>query len=349
MAYEDFTAYTEVDPNNNVAVTPSSIVHQVRRDEDAYIYGDFGAGYFDDLVLYVTVEYSGAEPYTYYCFCVFSDELDDVKGLRDGARPYLGLYFYDTSFLVLDYFDGASNTQDTYVSPAFNTPYYLVISRANDLFTCKIFSDEARTTLIDTLQVNVSGSSAYRYLLVTDTYNSGDAIEGTLRVSNLDLCPFTEWRSPTSSWQASCGEYTLCWNNLGGIWDDDLETATYLDGYTFNDPADLYVKWDPPILMPNTLRLWYTHVPASIYNSINVLYDPGGWTLITSNGFSGSPMDCPLDSTKTISEARISVTKIGWGWELRGDLMYEIKILDGIPCSSSPVIPPVARTYFFLA
>ena len=50
MAIENFTTYTEVDPNNKLTVTSTKITAvDLDRDEDAYVYKDFGANNFSRL------------------------------------------------------------------------------------------------------------------------------------------------------------------------------------------------------------------------------------------------------------------------------------------------------------
>ena len=45
--YEDFTTYTEVDPNSRISVTSSRVaVAAMPRGDVAYVYKDFGAGHF---------------------------------------------------------------------------------------------------------------------------------------------------------------------------------------------------------------------------------------------------------------------------------------------------------------
>ena len=49
MAVEDFTTYTEVDPNSRITVSSTKVTWaSVQRDEDAYVYKDKGVNYFDE-------------------------------------------------------------------------------------------------------------------------------------------------------------------------------------------------------------------------------------------------------------------------------------------------------------
>ena len=48
MAIEDFSTYTETDPNSKIAVTSSKIdVSAIDRGDNAYVYDDKGSNFFD--------------------------------------------------------------------------------------------------------------------------------------------------------------------------------------------------------------------------------------------------------------------------------------------------------------
>ena len=51
----------------------------------------------------------------------------------------------------------------------------------------RLYSDSARSTLVDTLDVTVSSSRTYQYIFGATSYNDGYSVYITYDVENLDL------------------------------------------------------------------------------------------------------------------------------------------------------------------
>jgi hypothetical protein len=189
MPYEDFTTYTEVDPNSHISVSANNVNHLHYRDEDAYVYEDFGAGYFGDFEHLVVVNFTSGQNASYSWTWMLANAVDDVKGLTSASEKFVGLRgnWWDGTLdvLTLWYYDGSNNHTDSYdASP--NTPYYLTIERSNTTLTCKIYSDAERSNLLDTLALDVT-SDAFRYVFVCNTENTGSSAGGYTDIDNLDL------------------------------------------------------------------------------------------------------------------------------------------------------------------
>ena len=62
MGIEDFTTYSEYDSAGDIVRTaPRVTVTTMRRDADAYIYKDFGAGYFGDFKFEFDIDITDVE------------------------------------------------------------------------------------------------------------------------------------------------------------------------------------------------------------------------------------------------------------------------------------------------
>jgi hypothetical protein len=196
-ATEDLTTYTEVDPNARITVTAarSSFVG-LTRNEDAYVYYDKGVNHFNgDFEHLLDVYLDSADAYGIAVVWALTNLVDDWKGIIDAAGDALTfqLYFDATNYnFILRETDAGVLSGDTYVG-AIDTPYYLKIVRDESVGTygtlyAYIYSDAARTTLLDTLSVTLNTSKKdFRYVYVTQTYNDARTETITGYVENLDL------------------------------------------------------------------------------------------------------------------------------------------------------------------
>ncbi len=179
-AIQDFTApnYTEVDASTRLTVTATKITAvDCDRDIDAYVYKDFGVDYFNALNTYFEVYQSSATLlYGDIANIGFSNTVNAVDAWestsisaqwnRAASVPYYRFYLVRGAQAATDYYIAAQDTL-----------YYCTMSRAagNDAATIKVYSDAARTTLLDTLSVAGYGTAKWRYCYGFASWNDGTA------------------------------------------------------------------------------------------------------------------------------------------------------------------------------
>lgn len=186
MVLEDFTTYTEVDPSGNIAVAAvRCTVTAMQRGTEAYVRKDMGVGYFRDFEHEVTVYLTAMDSVSeVICWAVTggSSTFEEMMANNEGLVVYFvhatggfGLYLNDFSL------PGARGCDC-----AFETAYYLRISRAGSQLTCRIYLDSARTNLLTTLQITCA-STAFRYIfaLASSGFTGTQAV--SFYVENLDL------------------------------------------------------------------------------------------------------------------------------------------------------------------
>ena len=198
MPIEDFTTYTEVDPNGRLTVTAvKATAVNADRDEDVYLYKDKGVDYFDALDEEFELLISSASLSS------------SVAGMALGNVSTGWIDFAATGLVVFAFYSGAAyfiylrrgepaEASDFYTGAA-NTVYYCRLERTagNDTVTLKIYSDFARTSLLDTLTVGGFGTTKWRYIYGFTNNKDGngdDDFDGYVR--NLDL---------NELWQESVG------------------------------------------------------------------------------------------------------------------------------------------------
>jgi len=194
MAYEDFTTYTEVDEDNDITVSQNQItVDTMRRDAASYVHKDFGSGAFGDFEIQFeatcsAVSGNGASVVvlglTNSGF-THEDALQNNEGIL--------VYFYYSSYLsptdqVVALMRGSDQTQDLYYFSSIPSTFYFTLTRSGSTVDLKIYSDAARTNLLDTL--TVSDGTVYRYLspLMSRDHNVGGVDSTmTLNVKNFEI------------------------------------------------------------------------------------------------------------------------------------------------------------------
>jgi len=197
MAVEDFTTYTEVDPNDHITVTASKVTWtNLNRDEDAYVYKDMGVDHFDgdfEHLLEMQLDSTGGSYNIPALVWGVSNDIDDIESWTSGLLCRQALNANDpTERCAIDEKEGGVSDQ---VSIAASTPYYLKIKRDESAGTygtlyCYIYTDADRTNLHATLSISLTVKGDYRYLYAACSANNGytdRVISGYMQ--NLDLQP----------------------------------------------------------------------------------------------------------------------------------------------------------------
>lgn len=167
---EDFTTYTEVDPNNHLSktfarVTATDLINW--ESESAYIYKDKGVGYFSgDFRHYIDIRcISGDFPAENTVWGLLN-ALGSQFETDDTDKLMVFFYAYTTNpKLYLRERYGGSHNQIAY-DAEWDTTYYLIIERKYSTLTCEIYSDSDRTDLLETLSRELHSIDSYRYIFV---------------------------------------------------------------------------------------------------------------------------------------------------------------------------------------
>ena len=201
MAKENYTLYTEVDPNNRFTVTTNNIdVVGLSRTEDAWVVDDKGVDHFDgDYEHLVDIEVlTGTSSNALAVPWGLSTEVNDFNDIANVNKTGLnGIYLQGGSgtfsFVMIEGLTGGSPAYDVSSGGSLDTPYYLTMVRDEAIGTfgtlyCYIYSDLSRTTLVDTLSLALREKKDFQYVYGADSWNTGgatEAFDGSF--SNLDL------------------------------------------------------------------------------------------------------------------------------------------------------------------
>ena len=189
-AFEDFTTYTEVDPNSDITVTSSKLdVDTMRRDALSYVRKDKGSGHFEDFEHLVTIPLTSVSADHMGLGHWVIANSSDTHVQRDDNNDGLSItsYRWPTATYRIFLKDHTNDGEDFYVT-SINTTYYLTIERSSTTCTCKIYSDVSRETLLDTLTITC-GTGTYQYIYgISSRENpSSGSRTATGYTENLDL------------------------------------------------------------------------------------------------------------------------------------------------------------------
>lgn len=164
---EDLTTYTEVnDPKSKLSTTASRVTLSLMDQFDrTYLYKDFGSSYFNNIRLMFTGRVSSGTNNNGSCDIGFANAVGDASRWSN----YLSVEFHEGGV----YLEG--NTYD-YYSISADTTYYFTLERNAGSASLKIYSNSARTSLLDTLTCTCN-TGAWRYFYPAASYYTNDAFD----------------------------------------------------------------------------------------------------------------------------------------------------------------------------
>lgn len=240
MAYENFiTDYTEVDvPEDHVTVSEHHIDFDSWSHEDVYVYSDKGESHFTDFEHKIDTQAIFASDWANGVFWALANEVDDWYYLETNALHAIGVRWFhskdDGTYHIRFHDTNVGIPGGGYVQlgpyPA-STWYYLTIRRTGTTATLEIYSDQARTNLVDTATITCT-DTPYRYVFAAMTRNYGSPgkhIE--IEIENLDIrgncvnppgfegdqiCGDPAYgQDPTHLYECQCSNGICTWVDLG--------------------------------------------------------------------------------------------------------------------------------------
>lgn len=272
---ENLTTYTESDALNRLTETASRVTwtDMDRGDDQIYLYKDKGVDFFDeDFMHFFTVKQTG-DSRTFDGGVVgawgVTNNLNDMLGIVGANQDAFFLIFSNPSGdrrqLKIWQINGGSSSFSSAFDITEGVPYYIIMYR-NDSFTtygkiyAYIYSDAARTILLDTLSITIQSSKKdFRYIQLATSYDlTTDTVTGY--TEDVDLPPnalgavttqdVTDFDGTTATGNGNITDrgipypkaYGVCWNTAGTPTTADDKTnegSTYLTGAFTTDMTGL--------------------------------------------------------------------------------------------------------------
>ena len=172
--YENFTEYTVVDEDSDFTIIDRQITwSSLRRDATSWVVYDFGVDYFGDFQINFTLQFTDIEAGDVQARdinCViflsdfpgtFADQLVGGDMLTVMPRQITNL---DDKFIyqIKQIENGVNTVTEMDATQYGLVKHYCIFERVGTTITIRVYSDEARTNLIDTVTAE-GESGGYRY------------------------------------------------------------------------------------------------------------------------------------------------------------------------------------------
>lgn len=196
---EDFSGYTEEDPNSHIALVGTDhIDFNAYQNEDAWLRYDYGADYFGTYFKHtfdvkVVTDPVPEDGIMAGVWCL-SNRLDDLYGLMSsGTDEFVSLYVWrdpadiingGAPCFVLREQDGAGATSSISAELTEGTTYSVAIERIGTSLIAIIYTG---STIFATLSITLTGGNSYRYMIPALTSNGetgSEAVNTNLFVTN---------------------------------------------------------------------------------------------------------------------------------------------------------------------
>lgn len=187
MAFEDFSTYTEVDPNSKIGKGTRRITFtDIERNVLAYVNSDKGVNFFDGSFIHlITFNVSASSGNEVISPWVMSNDIDGSFDLFNPANNFSafkvrlenpqGVFSID----LVEIDSGGNGWTSGSYTLTLGTTYYLKIVRDESVGTygnlkCYIYDDAGRTNLLATLTITLHVSKKdFRYIFPLLSYEAG--------------------------------------------------------------------------------------------------------------------------------------------------------------------------------
>lgn len=208
---ENFTTYVRVDPNNHIELVGTNhIDFAAYCNEVTYLYKDKGVDHFGsnwehkidfEAARSILLDGSGS-------IWLVANDIDGARELKNAGKTLLDVFVSDGGETVGLYLEEYYMGEGWGIGCdlTWNTSYYLTIKKIGTDFTCKVYSDSARTTLLNTLSLTLHADHKFRYIFPANSDNSTDETSIDMEIENLDLQEVAHRHHPTIPTEPNIGK-----------------------------------------------------------------------------------------------------------------------------------------------
>ena len=202
MALENYTTYSEYDASGLVTVGANTLAVAGNNQTAFSVHKVFAAGHFSgdfEHVVAVALNNDGSPNYGWCPFWGLSNETAEsahsFKEIQEASGDCLYIAQGEGFGAVwISLFEISTGTQysDIYAGASYDTWYYCEIERDESVGTygtllCRIYSDESRSTLVDTLSVALHKKEDFRTVYAVASYYPNSNRPYSQNIKNLDL------------------------------------------------------------------------------------------------------------------------------------------------------------------
>ena len=207
MAYEDFTTFTEVDPNSHISTTATRVTYAgLARNEVAYLYKDYGAGYFQMGMgiegVFNIQSVGGAAGAKSAGICFADAPSTTQEAARDQAICFHKVetdnttVHSDYAYLInngtaVGYGNGSgTHTLALNTSYAYQLGLITSVGGQYGALMCVVFTDTTKTAISSVSIQAFTVATTYQYLVAAQPYNGGVTSSITGYDENVSIVSF---------------------------------------------------------------------------------------------------------------------------------------------------------------
>ena len=214
MAVENYTTYSEYDASGKVTVGANTLAVAGNNNTAFSVHKVFAAGHFSadfEHVVAVMLNNDGASNLASCPFWGLSNETAEsahsFKQIQAASGDCLYIRQYEDTkgvWIRLGEISTGTDYSDEWRSGEYDTWYYCEIERDESTGTygtllCRIYSDESRSTLVDTLSVTLHEKEDFRTVYAVSSYYNNSNRPYSQEIKNLDLQEAAAG-TPNSTW-----------------------------------------------------------------------------------------------------------------------------------------------------
>lgn len=203
MALENYTTYSEYDASGKVTVAANTLTVAGNNNTAFSVHKVFAAGHFSadfEHVVAVMLNNDGSVNYALCPFWGLSNETAEsahsFKQIKEASGDCLYIRQYENNInkvrILLVETSTGTDYSDESINGEYDTWYYCEIERDESTGTygtllCRIYSDESRSTLVDTLSVSLHEKEDFRTVYAVSSYYNNSNRPYSQNIKNLDL------------------------------------------------------------------------------------------------------------------------------------------------------------------
>ena len=215
MAVENYTTYSEYDASGLVTVAANTLAVAGNNNTAFSVHKVFAAGHFSGDFEHVVAAALNKDSAANLAWCPFwglsnetAESAHSFKEIKAASGDCLYIAQYEDSdsriWFRLSEISTGTEYEDYYRSGSYDTWYYCEIERDESTGTygtllCRIYSDESRTSLVDTLSVTLHEKEDFRTVYAVSSYYNNSNRPYSQEIKNLDLQEAAAG-TPNSTW-----------------------------------------------------------------------------------------------------------------------------------------------------
>jgi len=178
-----FSTCTEVDPNGRFTVTDHRIyISGLARNEDAYVYKDFGVDGITDFEFWLDIRGKGGSVYGASCFGSCGVDLDDFYGWVTGNHAAVTIILYNDNsspmkqVVKIQEAYGGSVYDSATKSFTLGQVLFCIFRKIGTMAWLEIYDDAERTRINEILTLNLQQYHSFRYFMPCQSYNNASSL-----------------------------------------------------------------------------------------------------------------------------------------------------------------------------